>query len=63
MIREAIKAELKRRGWTGYEFAKTCKFSEPKVYEFLAGKRDILSTTADEWLKALGLSVTKKSRK
>jgi len=64
-IREAILAELKRRGTTGYqlwiEARKLCRtIPESAVYEFLAGKRQVGLAYLDAMLEALELTVGRR---
>ncbi len=65
MIKKAIKAELKRRGWTNYRLTKELegKLPERSIYAYLTdnedsvNKRDISAKRASIILKALGLKI------
>lgn len=67
-LREAVRAEMERRGWTAYRLVQELKGKRPKgkdvppvtVYEFLRDKEPTAINSADLGLifDALNLSVT-----
>ncbi len=61
-IRETIRKELGRRGWSHYRLVKELKGSVPAttVYEYLANKTDLGSERVSKILDALGLTITSK---
>lgn len=58
-IKNAIKNELKRRGWSHYRLVKELEGKMPArtVYAFLAGEQDLTTEKASIILKALGLKI------
>jgi len=58
-IKNAIKNELKRRGWTRYRLVKELEGKMPArtIYAFLAGEQDLTTERASIILKALGLKI------
>jgi ribosome-binding protein aMBF1 (putative translation factor) len=61
-IRETIQAELKRRGWSRYQLARTLKevIPESTLYEYLRGDTDLGTERASIILQALGLQIIRK---
>lgn len=57
MIREAILAELDRRGWTKYRLVIESGVKADPVYKFLAGKRPCTTETIEPILRVLGLKI------
>lgn len=64
-IRETIKQELKRRGWSYYRLAKELKGKMPArtVYAYLAGDCDLVSERVSIILGSLELTIKRKSKK
>ena len=64
-IREIIRQELQRRGWSYYRLAKELKGKMPArtVYAYLGGDCDLVSERASIILEALGLTITARSNK
>lgn len=57
MIREAIKAAFSTSGMTQKALAKACEMTQGNLSEFLSGKHDIRSETADRLCAVLGLAL------
>ena len=65
MIKKAIKAEMKRRGWSAYRLSKELKGKLPPrtIYAYLSdcdepkNKRDISAKRASIILRKLGLKI------
>jgi lambda repressor-like predicted transcriptional regulator len=65
MIKKAIKAEMKRRGWSAYRLSQELEGKLPPrtIYAYLSdcdeskNKRDISAKRASIILKALGLKI------
>ena len=57
LIRQTILAELKRRRWTIYRFAKELdgKVNMRVVYQYLSEEQDTGTEIASKMLKALGI--------
>ncbi|MCP4260679.1 MAG: hypothetical protein GY774_24615 [Planctomycetes bacterium] len=64
-IREAIRQELKKRGWSHYRLIKELKGKVPAttVYEYLAGKSDLGSERVSIILESLGLKIIAEAQK
>ena len=64
-IRETIKKELKRRGWSHYRLVKELDGVIPatSIYEYLRGETDIGSDRASIILQALGLRIICKDKR
>ena len=62
-IRETIKKELKKRGWSRYRLVKELDgaISATSVYEYLRGETDLGSDGVSIIMKTLGLTITSKS--
>ena len=58
-IKNAIKNELERRGWSHYRLVNKLEGKMPArtVYAFLAGEQDLTTERASIILKALGLKI------
>ena len=58
-IREAIQAELKKRGWSLYRFAKELEGKMPArtVYAFLGNECDLVSDRVSMMLEALEMTI------
>lgn len=59
-IRDAILAELERRGWTKYRLIQEIRIQtghdcRDMVYRYLSGKRDMYTVTLQYLFKALGM--------
>jgi hypothetical protein len=63
-IREAIRGELQRRGWSHYRLAKELKGKMPErtVYAYLGGECDLVSERVSIILQALGLRIICKPK-
>lgn len=64
LIRQTILAELKRREWTIYRFAKELEGKPPQgrinmrvVYQYLSEGQDTGTNIASKMLKALGIQL------
>ncbi len=58
-IRQAILAEVKRRGMTTNQLALAVpKISRSLMYDFVAGNSDLTTEKAEVVLRALGLKIT-----
>ena len=55
MFRDAILAQLERRGWSQYRLVQESGVSKTAVYEFLSGNRDISANNLERLCKALDL--------
>ena len=64
-IREIIRQELKRRGWSYYRLAKELKGKMPArtVYAYLAGDCDLVSERVSIILESLELTIERKPKK
>jgi len=63
-IRNAIRKELKRRGWSVYRLEQEVKHvSTFSVNRFMAGKRDMTTEKVDEMFAILELEVVRKSKR
>jgi len=64
-IRRIIQNELKRRGWSHYRLVKELRGMVPAttIYEYLAGKTDLGSERVSIILRALRLTIKRKSKK
>ncbi len=64
-IRETIKKQLKRRGWSRYRLVKELDGAIPatSVYEYLRGETDLGSDGVSIILQALGLRITCKPKR
>lgn len=60
-IREAIRQEMARRGWTVYRLCKEAGLSTTngQVKRYLEGDGDMRGDNLEALLRALGLDVTK----
>jgi len=65
LIRQTILAELKRRGWTTYRFAKELdgKVNMRVVYQYLNEGQDTGTEIASKMLKALCIQLTSKDER
>lgn len=63
-IRDAILKHMRKRGLTIYRVAKMVERKVPQrtVYAFLRGEEDSVTETASAIMKALGLTITSKSK-
>jgi len=63
-IRNAILKEIEKSNMTIYQVAKLVEGKVPQrtVYAFLRGEEDSLTETASIIMKALGLTITRKSK-
>jgi len=62
MIREAIRNELKRRGWSAYRLAKEAGLPKRTVQAYLAGTFDTSSERAARMLQVLGIELRPRCR-
>ena len=64
-IREEIKKELNRRGWSRYRLAKELERKMPArtVYAYLSSRCDLVSDRVSIILQALGLQIKCKTKK
>lgn len=61
MLREAIKKQMNRKGWTLYQLAGESGVSYGRLHEWMSGKSEsIRSDSADAMLTALGLTVCER---
>ncbi|MBN2457292.1 MAG: helix-turn-helix transcriptional regulator [Sedimentisphaerales bacterium] len=59
IIKKAILAKMKQRGWTCYRLSKELEGKLPQrtVYSYLSGERDISAERVSIILKVLGLKI------
>jgi len=64
LIRQTILAELKRRRWTIYRFAKELEgtVNMRVVYQYLSEGQDTGTEIASKMLEVLGIELVKKKR-
>lgn len=59
-FRNAIRAELHRRGWSTYRLIKEIGGNPAPVYRFMAGKGSVRTKTLARILGALGLEIGRR---
>jgi transcriptional regulator with XRE-family HTH domain len=57
MIREEIKKELDRRGWSAFKLANETSIRYPSISEYLANKKELNSQNIDKILITLNLKI------
>jgi DNA-binding Xre family transcriptional regulator len=60
MIRDPIKEEMKRRGWTTYRLTQETGLGKATVYDFLSGDREIQTDSLERICEALDLELRSK---
>ena len=61
-IRQTIRERLKQRGMTQASLAKMAEMTEPRVSDYLTGKRDVNADTLRKMLEALNLEIRPKKK-
>ena len=56
-LQDVIKAGIRRSGKTLYRLAQESGVSQPIIYRFISGERDIRLETADKLAAVLGLKL------
>lgn len=59
-VRQAIKQQLKARGWSQNELAKRSSVPQPTINRYLAGKRDITSEPLGRIMDAMDMRIRGK---
>ena len=62
MIRETIKRELERRGWSHYRLAKESGLKIRGVQDFMAGTAEMKTARLEKVFVALGLELRPKRK-
>lgn len=56
-IRETVIQEMKRQGLTQYRLAELAGISQPRVNDYVRGRRDMRGESLDKVFRALGLTL------